>query len=317
VLAALLVITIGGSRADAWGCDGHRTVVVLAERLLGPATLTAMREVLSASPVDPQLKRGCQPVAGDRLVDEATWADDERAVDPETASWHFVNYPRSIGAHTENAAPYCRSCAITAIAAEFQTLTTTGDRARKANALRYLLHLIGDIHQPMHAITNGDRGGNCVPVTFLGQPPVEDDRGNFAPNLHAVWDAALVGRLMSERRLHDVNALADYVAKEKRLPDNVTAQPATAALVASWARGTNGLARSVAYGRLPVPLPLEPATALTLSSCEDNRDVAGRSLSLHERLAEPYVKAATPVIVGQLRLAAVRLASAMKFAFPS
>src|SRR5579862_1959996 len=151
-LACVLVVTIGGSRADAWGCDGHRAVVLLAERLLSPATVNAMKAVLNASPIDPALKRNCQAVPADRLADEATWADDERAVDPETAAWHFVNYPRSIGSHTENAAPYCRSCVITAIPAEFQALTTTGDAGRKATALRYLLHLLGDVHQPLHAI---------------------------------------------------------------------------------------------------------------------------------------------------------------------
>jgi len=76
------------------------------------------------------------------------------------------------------------------------------------------------------------------------------------------------------------------------------------------------MARSVAYGRLPVAVPLEPMTPLTLTSCEDNRDIVHRSLALRERVADAYAKAAAPVVLGQLRLAAVRLASVMKAAFP-
>ena len=90
----------------------------------------------------------------------------------------------------------------------------------------------------------------------------------------------------------------------------------TAAAVNEWARAANRLARDVAYGRLPVKTPIEPGTAITLSSCDDNNHVARRLAGLHERIDAAYEQASTPVIVSQLRLAGERLAAVLKAAFP-
>ena len=171
-------------------------------------------------------------------------------------------------------------------------LKSSSDPAQRARALRFIIHLVGDIHQPLHVITNGDRGGNCFPVAYFARPPEEDDRGNFSPNLHGVWDSSVIATLMNAHGLPDVRALADYVAAPGVLPQAVTASAPTRASVTSWARDANVLARSVAYGRLPIAVPMEPATALTLTSCKDNHDVAHRLLALRERLADPYEHAA-------------------------
>lgn len=316
-IVALLLVAGGRSNALAWGCDGHRAVALIAERLLAPATLTLVRAVLTASPVDPALKRGCEPVPSDIVADVASWADDQRAADPATGGWHFVNFPRSIGSNTASAAKYCPAgnCIVDAMAAQFQVLKTSIDSRRRANALRFVIHLAGDIHQPLHAITNGDRGGNCFPVAYRAQPPQEDERGNFSPNLHGVWDYNSIATLMKARGLADARALADYVAGQGALPA-VAPAAATRARVTSWARDANALARSVAYGRLQVPAPIEPSSAITLSSCRDNHDVGHRLLALNERIGETYEQASAPVIVAQLRLAGLRLAAVLKSAFP-
>ena len=313
----VLLLTIGRSSAFAWGCDGHRAVAMLAERLLPPATARAAAAVLTASPADPSLRRGCEPVPSDIIAEVSTWADDQRAVDPATGSWHFINLPRAIGSVPRNYARYCArgNCAIDAIVAQFRALTTSSDAAMRASALRFIIHVVGDLHQPLHAITNGDRGGNCVPVTYRGQPPQENERGDFSPNLHGVWDSSTIRTLMATRGLASARAFADFLAGQGTFPHSVTAQEPTTARVWSWARDANTQADRVAYGRLRVPLPLEPATAAALTSCEDNHDVAHRTLALHERIDDAYEQASVPVIVGQLQLAAIHLAQALMSAF--
>src|SRR4051812_5700655 len=139
VLAVVIWAALGCGKAAAWGCDGHRTVVFLAERLLTAPILSAAKAVLAASPIDPSLTRFCDPVPDDPLADEATWADDYRAVDGATAGWHFVNVPRQSSLTASNEPAFCHSgnCVVDAIAAQYHTLTTSQDAKARANALRF------------------------------------------------------------------------------------------------------------------------------------------------------------------------------------
>jgi nuclease S1 len=314
LLASVLTVSGDVPNAFAWGCDGHQAVALIAARRLGP-TANAVRALLNASPVDPTLKRFCDLRPSDVLADASTWADDARAVDPTTAGWHFVDFPRALGAVAGGHGRYCPNgdCVIDAIVAQFKALTMSGDPRTRANALRFVVHLVGDIHQPLHAITNGDRGGNCLPITYFGQPPQEDEKGNFNMNLHRVWDSEAIRVLMKDRGLRDAVALADHLAA--RLPATIAAQVPTMAEVGSWARASNALARTVAYGRLPVPPPIESAASGTLATCADNNHIGRRMAALDERAGRSYQRAVVPVIVDQLALAAERLASVLKAAF--
>ena len=316
-IVATMVVTCGRGDALAWGCHGHQAIAVLAERLLDAPALQAIKAVLDASPVDPSLRRNCETVPSDVVADASTWADDERAADPATASWHFVNLPRSIDSKTASAAPYCQrgGCVIDAVTTQFRALKTSRDPTGRANALRFILHLVGDVHQPLHAITNGDRGGNCFPVAYLARSPEEDERGTFSPNLHGVWDSGLIATLMKAHGLSDARALAGYLARQGPFPATVTASAPTTSSVTLWARDSHALARSVAYGRLPVAVPMESAMALPPTSCTGNHDVAHRLLALRVRLGEPYELAAETAIVGRLRLASMRLAGVLKSVF--
>ena len=211
------MISAGSSDAFAWGCDGHRAVTIQAERLISPGVLGKMRTVPAASPIDPAIKPYCPPVAGDPIAEASTWADDNRTLDPSTGGWHFIDLPRVLGANVDYYRPYCRNgnCVLDAIASQYQILTTTTDPTVKGNALRYIIHFVGDLHQPLHTTTNGDRGGNCLPITYYDQAPREDDLHNYRPNLHSVWDDLTIRRLMTTRGLSDARALADYVAKDR------------------------------------------------------------------------------------------------------
>ena len=77
---AFLLTTCGSGSAFACGCQGHRTVAILAERIVDFKTRQAVKAVLVASPIDPALDRFCFPKDSDPIVDGATWADDVRDV---------------------------------------------------------------------------------------------------------------------------------------------------------------------------------------------------------------------------------------------
>src|SRR5829696_9253614 len=183
-LTAVVWSCAGASPASAWGCDGHQAIALAAELMLPSATVARINAVLAASPVDQGLRRFCVPRPQSALADAATWADDLRAVDPASGDWHFINFPRAAGAPSAYQ-PFCArgNCIVDAIVAQYRVFRMTSEPARKADALRFLTHLVGDLHQPLHAITNGDRGGNCVAVSDGTGPPQEDERHNWRPNL--------------------------------------------------------------------------------------------------------------------------------------
>jgi nuclease S1 len=315
--AIVLVLTIGCADARAWGCDGHRAVVFIAERLLSNATLASVKATLAAAPIDPELRRFCDPVADDPIADSSTWADDYRDVDATTFGWHFINVPRRVTLTVSNEHRYCSggNCAVEAIAAQFRALTTASKAVVKGNALRFLLHVVADLHQPLHVTTNGDRGGNCVPVTYYDRAPQQNPNGDFSPNLHAVWDSNIIRTLMTARGVADARALAGSIVAQQPLPAVVAPQRPTKAVVTRWAQRSHAIGRTVVYPRLPTPLALEPASAATLTSCTGNHDVVHRMLAKHEVIDARYEQAAIPAIVGQLRLAGVRLAAVLKAAY--
>ena len=172
--------------AQAWGPAAHRIIATVATDRLDPAA-----------------QRGVAALLGDRsLADVAYWADDVRRARPETARWHYVDIP--VGRHEYRPSRDCRSerhgdCAIAAIARFRAVLPDRRARtSARREALEFLVHLVGDIHQPLHCADDGDRGGNEVDVFLLRRPT----------NLHAVWDSGLVSAThLSEnayaRRLDD------------------------------------------------------------------------------------------------------------------
>ena len=317
VLCAILIVTAARSNARAWGCDGHRAIAILAERLLSASQLSAVRAILLASRPDPSLERSCAPVPADLVAESSTWADDQRAVEPATGVWHFINFPRTFGAAPSSHLPYCLKggCVIDAIPRQFRLARISTNPAVKANAVRYLLHFVGDVHQPLHAITNGDRGANCLPVSYYAQAPLEEDEGNFSPNLHGVWDTRTIRTLMNDMGLSGTQALAGYLA-QSQFPQSVAAVTPTIAVVKEWASDANRLARTVAYAKLPASVPIDAAAGAPLFSCDGNNHVSHRLAGLHERVDATYEQASVPAIERQLRLAGQRLAAVLKASLP-
>jgi len=317
LFAGVLLTTCGSSPAFAWGCQGHRTVAILAERLVDAKTRQAVKAVLTASPIDPALDRACFPTDSDPIVDAATWADDVRGVMKETAEWHFIDYPLSVDAQA-GFTKFCAgsNCVIAAIVNQFNKLKTSSDKAEKAKALRFLLHFVGDVHQPLHAIDNGDPGGNCVPVTYFGtQPVTTNGGGSFSPNLHHVWDTETIVRFMKAQKLSSNAALAQRIIDDGLVPKSVKAATPTTARVRAWAEASNAAAKQVGYGKLSKAIPEEPVLTAPLFSCTGNKKIGNRMNQLQERVDASYDAETTAVIEKQLALAGQRLAAVLEAAF--
>jgi hypothetical protein len=126
----------------------------------------------------------------------------------------------------------------------------------------------------------------------------------------------MIRAFMSVRRLGDARALASHIAATRPLPVVVANVTPTTATVVGWAQESHAIGQTVVYPRLPVAVPVEPASASILASCADNRGVASRMLAKREMIDAGYEDASIPVILEQLRLAGTRLAAVLKAAFP-
>jgi hypothetical protein len=165
------VLAIGWAKplpSLAWGHEGHRIVAAVAEAKLEPAVRQRVGELLSLEP-------------GSTLESISDWADGAKT--PATARWHYVNLPRDSGC-SYLAARDCPDgqCVVEAILAQAEKLGSAAPAPVRLRALKYLVHLVGDVHQPLHAGFADDRGGNLYQLQAFG-------RGT---NLHALWDSGLI-----------------------------------------------------------------------------------------------------------------------------
>lgn len=178
-------------QAHAWGNEGHRYVADIAWTRLTPATQEGIKDLLGRQ----------------SLADIAPYADDYRSQHPETAPWHYVDIPLNQTHYDRDrdcpaAAPPDKDdwhdCAADRISWALQRLKDKSlSKEDHVLALEMLVHLVGDIHQPLHAIGD-DRGGNSLRVGFLGSEQCGERQ---RCNLHGVWDYSMIDRRgMSETK---------------------------------------------------------------------------------------------------------------------
>jgi hypothetical protein len=173
MLRPVIVLIVGlivPTQAFAWGSEGHRIIAEIAEQHLEPDTARAVRDILA---IDNETS----------LAAAANWADEIRQQRPETAPWHFVDIP--IAANGYDAARDCAggNCVVAKIEEFTGELQNRSLPPReRLEALKFVVHFVGDLHQPLHASDDDDRGGNDIHVKFLGR----------RTNLHAVWDTAIL-----------------------------------------------------------------------------------------------------------------------------
>ncbi len=177
--AALLVLA--AQPTWGWGREGHRLTALVAEHYLTPAAQAQVKELLGT----------------DTLDGVAPWADDYRSTHPETGKWHYVDIPKEQekydrtrdcpASEADPKSPWRDCVTDRTLYFEGQLGDESLPKDQRAMALKFLVHLIGDIHQPFHALGD-DRGGNNINVHFLGS----DQCGSYKCNLHGVWDDAII-----------------------------------------------------------------------------------------------------------------------------
>lgn len=204
--------------AFGWWAESHRIIAIIAERRLNPKAQAAVAAILPE---------------GQTLESIASWADEIRRERKETGPWHYIDIPTD--AARGDWSPYCpeTGCVMSAIPTMVKLLhDETATREQRDEALRFLVHFISDMHQPLHAGERHDHGGNQVMITF------EDQR----LNLHAAWD----GKLLQAWFKRDPNA-------EKSLregaPEGERAALAEGSLD-DWIWQSQAAARDSAYGPL-------------------------------------------------------------------
>jgi len=165
--AALLISLTVSSTAHAWGAEGHRLIAELADSQLTPAARSEVARLLAAEP-------------GATMSSIATWADEVRS--PSTGSWHYVNPPPGDCSYDRSRDCNDGKCAVEAINKQLGVLKSKAPDSKRLTALKWVIHLVGDIHQPLHAGFKGDKGGNLYQVRAFG-------RGT---NLHSLWDGVLI-----------------------------------------------------------------------------------------------------------------------------
>jgi hypothetical protein len=299
-LLALTFAWLTGAPAWAWGCKGHQTIALIAEQNLSPAALRLVNQLLSENPVDPGLKRNCADPAHSLLADASTWPDDIRGI-AKNGPWHYIDIPR--GASRAPLSEFCgpQSCVTEAIAAEVAILKDAAALpGKRADAVRYIVHFVGDLHMPLHAITNNDRGGNCVPVQFFWRAP-HAVNGSFAPNLHSLWDVTILERDMDGA---DPSEYAQLLAQA--FAADLSRWRAAGIHVDDWAWESYDLAESVVYGHLRPKIPAEKP--VDVHSCADDNNIGQRMMDLHVSAADEYQEAAVPVVQRRLAEAGIRLA---------
>jgi hypothetical protein len=269
ILVALFLLAMP-SRLWAWGQEGHSIIAEIADLNLSARAKAQVSALLGQNA---------------SLASIASWADDIRDERPETYNWHFVDIP--LGADTYDAKRDCLDssrgdCAINAIERSKSTLIDqNASRTDKKEALMYLVHFIGDIHQPLHAV--GDyRGANDYPVRFFVDPIKKKKEDT---NLHAVWDSNLI-----RTTVWDWGA---YVRRlqEKWLPGR-DIQQLTAGTTITWTEEAHKAARDVAF-KAPMNADLGQ-DYLTLALPTVDRQLAVAGLRLARVLNEIYAHSPKP-----------------------
>jgi hypothetical protein len=257
----IFIITV---QARAWGPVGHETVAYIAEDNL---TATAKEKILAI--LEP----------GDDLASVANWADKVRMFGrPETAPWHFIDLPIRKDLTVNDEQDYCvnNNCVVNQLQINEGVLgDESKPKSRRLEALKFVVHFMGDIHQPMHCADDNDRGGNEKEVRFKSP----GYRGHGAKiKLHALWD-----HLIEIKTIEDPRQFASNLEQE------ITRADKTQWIIGDekdWAFESYMIAKTRVYSGLQ----------------------AGPQDYTNEGLPSNYFDQMRPVVEKQLMKAGVRLA---------
>ena len=299
----ILPLVFQSSQALAWGDDGHKIVATIAWNFMTPAAKAQAKAIL---------ENNKDTLTDNNFVDIAPWADKYRdagrpdgAAYKGTREWHFIDTPLAT-TETDEAildaeakiCPYApkldgvasvgapaNDCVVNKIEQftnELKNPDTT--KEEKVFALKFIVHFVGDMHQPFHAVDDNDHGGNCVWV--------KSDHSSFPTTLHSYWDGQLVRNLENTLRPEDYG----YILAKRTEHTNYAEW--VKGYTRDWAAESFKLAKDVGY-KLNVD---------KLTTC------ATENKNTPIELAKDYDKAADPVAEQQLQKAGVRLAAILNSA---
>ena len=220
IVLGLCVVSCYSTPIYAWGRSGHRIVAMIAERNISPATQMGIKKILGRNV---------------RLADVANYAEDVRNRFPRTFKFHFVDIPLNDHNYKPN-----RDCKIDAEKGDCvlaalprfrnQVLSANSTPSQRAFALKFIIHLVGDVNQPLHCTeNNGDFGGTRLFVNWFG------DR----TNLHKVWDTQIIAEadLTDDEFVEEITS--DLNAEEIHKMRNGN--------ILQWVLESHQLARAYAY----------------------------------------------------------------------
>ena len=299
-LLYVLFLLFWPAAAQAWGCKGHQTVALIAEKHLTPETRQWVEKLLSENPIDPKLNRYCGGAVRDAMADSSTWADDVRG-ERKNGPWHYIDIPR--GSKRGPIEPFCGAagCVTKALSEQLAILKDkNADAVKRADALRYVIHFVGDLHQPLHTITNADEGGNCVPLKYFRRN-VHEHNHSFSPNLHSIWDTAIPER---DAEGADSSEYADTL--DALFAADIEGWQKAGIHVEDWVWEGYDFAENVVYGDLIPKIAIEPNVAV--HSCSDDNNIGERLLRHNIGAGEAYQEKAAPVAERRIAEGGIRLA---------
>lgn len=179
----------------SWGVVGHHAIGKIAENHLTPQAKTAVQDLLGTQ----------------SLADVSTWADELR-MKPEfkyTTPWHYINLPLGLNykEFKEKVETMTEANVYSAMLKQEQILADKNEsKDKKIEALKFIVHFVGDLHQPMHISRAEDQGGNTIQLNYEGK----------GTNLHSLWDTKLIQHeeLNYEELAAKYDTVSDKQAKE-------------------------------------------------------------------------------------------------------
>jgi hypothetical protein len=308
--------------AGAWHDRGHMTVALIAYRQLDDGQKKKVQSILKGHPHFGEFLSASRPADAPRdewaVMRAAVWPDWVKQHHKEYSKprHHYVNLPvkRLGGASEELAKTIEKNIAeLSDKPSAGQILTVLPERLKevggdatpakqRAVALCWVLHLVGDIHQPLHAASlftkdspEGDHGGNASYVPWHGRPE----------NLHSVWDG-VVGWDEFRSPLLTPYGVVDLMARDFQKRDEVTAEERGVTKVGEWASESRDLAEKEAYsfGGAPLKVAFNFDRHHHLSAAEMTP------------LPDGYAKRARGVAEKRVALAGHRLADRLKEILP-
>jgi hypothetical protein len=255
--ALALGLAAMASPAAAWGDLGHRVIALIAYRHLTPAARAKVNSLIADARDNPPLKAQLQALMNsptprlsgvfaapedNDFASWSVWADRYRLAHRETAPWHFIDLEVDNPDIATACPPRPTGCLLTALYSNAAVLRNpAASEFDKIVALKFIIHLVGDLHQPLHAADHHDNGGNCVRIYVRGAVNVT--------SLHAYWDSYLF----------DKGDTPDALAQRLDPPSApvrsgiVPNAPLAARWADDWAMESNRIARDHIYAKHDYP----------------------------------------------------------------